>query len=87
MSKFSYFVFHVHSTSSSISLANCRLGEMFPFSFEVYFNFLLVNFFMCNKVVVVVLEIHVDQQEDLMRLTAGHKCLEDYQNTEQNCVI
>lgn len=27
---------------------------------------------MCNKVVVVVLEIHVDQQEDLMRLTAGH---------------
>ena len=28
---------------------------------------------MCNKVVVVVLEIHVDQQEDLMRLTAGHK--------------
>lgn len=42
---------------------------------------------MCNKVVVVVLEIHVDQQEDLMRLTAGHKCLEDYQNTEQNCVI
>ena len=28
---------------------------------------------MCNKVVVVVLEIHVDQQEDLMRLMAGHK--------------
>lgn len=43
---------------------------------------------MCNKVVVVVLEIHVDQQEDLMRLTEGHKCLEDYQNIiEQNCVI
>ena len=42
---------------------------------------------MCNKVVVVVLEIHVDQQEDLTRLTAGHKCLEDYQNIEQNCVI
>ena len=33
MSNFSYFVFHVHSTSSSISLANCRLGEMFFFSF------------------------------------------------------
>ena len=42
---------------------------------------------MCNKDVVVVLEINVDRQEDLTRLTAGHKCLEDYQNIEQNCVI